>query len=374
MAPQIHDPLATTPNTDANYLAENNAANILALVGSLGFVAVVVVAMRLYVRVRILKSTGMDDYLIAASMVLGIGMFVCFVGETYNGLGRHYSTTTFGEQEIYLKWIFAHSVCTTTALSLVKVSIACFLMRLAPRRSWQWFLWATIVIGVVTDFLFATIPIPIVMQLHLDLRSRVVLAVVMSLGYIACGAAVAKSIFLWNYPKDKDRTFHDWFFVLAAIELYLGILSASLPSLKRLATRFFERARTMLSSSRQSKVHNPAEQRNSRDGYQRQENMTQHMELKAMDSTVVSATVLSKTEDDQRASNSTAGIQRPYSTQITVKAVDNPRTPTPDNVPITVQESNWYDEDSVLTSTMWEAGRAGVQVPLSDLWLEKDQR
>ncbi|KAK5705818.1 hypothetical protein LTR17_021329 [Elasticomyces elasticus] len=227
------------------------------------------------------------------------------------------------------------------------------------------------VIGVVTDFLFATIPIPIVMQLHLDLRSRVVLTVVMSLGYIACGAAVAKSIFLWNYPKDKDRTFHDWFFVLAAMELYLSILSASLPSLKRLVTRFFERARTMLSSSRQSKVHIPAEQRNSRAGYQRQENMTQHMELKAMDSTVVSATVLSKTEDDQRASNSTASIQRPYSTQITVKAVDNPRTPTPDNVPSTVQESNWYDEDSVLTSTMWEAGRAGVQVPLSDLWLEE---
>ncbi|KAK3626684.1 hypothetical protein LTR22_023069 [Elasticomyces elasticus] len=196
------------------------------------------------------------------------------------------------------------------------------------------------------------------MQLHLDLRSRVVLAVVMSLGYIACGAAVAKSIFLWNYPKDTDRTFHDWFFVLAAIELYLGILSASLPSVKRLATRFFERARIMLSSSRQSKVHIPAEQRNSRAGYQRQENMTQHMELKAMDSTVVSATVLSKTEDDQRA----------------MKAVDNPRTPTPDNVPSTVQESNWYDEDSVLTSKTWEAGRARVQVPLSDLWLEKDRR
>ncbi|KAK5711313.1 hypothetical protein LTR17_018484 [Elasticomyces elasticus] len=66
MAPQINDPLATTPITDANYLAENNAANILALVGSLGLVAVVVVAMRLYVRVRMLKSTGMDDYLIAA--------------------------------------------------------------------------------------------------------------------------------------------------------------------------------------------------------------------------------------------------------------------------------------------------------------------
>lgn len=69
MAPQINDPLTATPGHDAEYLAENNAGNILALVGTLGFVAVVIVALRLYVRIRMLKSVGMDDYLIVASMV-----------------------------------------------------------------------------------------------------------------------------------------------------------------------------------------------------------------------------------------------------------------------------------------------------------------
>jgi len=71
-------------------------------------------------------------------------MFICFVGETYNGLGHHYETITLPEQETYLKWVFAHSLCATSALCLVKISIAFFLMRLAPRRSWQWFLWSMI--------------------------------------------------------------------------------------------------------------------------------------------------------------------------------------------------------------------------------------
>jgi len=71
-------------------------------------------------------------------------MFVCFVGETYNGLGRHYDTITFTQQKTYLKWVFAHALCATLALCLVKISIAFFLMRLAPRKSWQWFLWGTI--------------------------------------------------------------------------------------------------------------------------------------------------------------------------------------------------------------------------------------
>ncbi|KAK3613542.1 hypothetical protein LTR56_027820, partial [Elasticomyces elasticus] len=103
MAPQINsDPHALTPVGNVAHIKESNAANILGLVGTLGFLAVVVVAMRLYVRVRILKFVGTDDFLITASMVFGVGMFVCFVGETYNGLGRHYDTITLPEQERYL--------------------------------------------------------------------------------------------------------------------------------------------------------------------------------------------------------------------------------------------------------------------------------
>ncbi|KAK3613081.1 hypothetical protein LTR22_028313, partial [Elasticomyces elasticus] len=69
MAPQINsDPHALTPVGNVAHIKESNAANILGLVGTLGFLAVVVVAMRLYVRVRILKFVGTDDFLITASM------------------------------------------------------------------------------------------------------------------------------------------------------------------------------------------------------------------------------------------------------------------------------------------------------------------
>jgi len=173
--------------------------------------------------------------------------------------------------------------------------------------------------------------------------------------------------------SNTDHLSYDWFFVLAAIELYLGILSASLPSLKRLATRFFDHARTVLSTTRRSRPSgtlSPAEHRRSRPGYQRQHSGAQQLELKAMDSTVVTDTVLSKAEDERRASIGAAGIQRPYSSQNTTRVVEEPETP--DDAPSTVEVSSWYEESPL--TTQLEAGKARAQVPLSELWLEKYQR
>ena len=67
MAPQINaqPKLATDPE----YLQESNAANILALLGAFGFTALTVVVLRLYVRTKMLKSVGADDYTMLVAMV-----------------------------------------------------------------------------------------------------------------------------------------------------------------------------------------------------------------------------------------------------------------------------------------------------------------
>ena len=70
MAPQINsDPHSLQPQGSPKYLEQNNAGNILALLGSMGFLAATVVALRLYVRIAMLKSAGADDYLMTAAMV-----------------------------------------------------------------------------------------------------------------------------------------------------------------------------------------------------------------------------------------------------------------------------------------------------------------
>lgn len=59
----------TTVSLSPEYLAESNASKILAIVGVLCFLALVTVALRLFVRVALLRYTGPDDFVLAIAMV-----------------------------------------------------------------------------------------------------------------------------------------------------------------------------------------------------------------------------------------------------------------------------------------------------------------
>lgn len=60
-----------------------NGSTIIAIVGSLTAVSSLFVAARLYVRIKLMRSIGLDDYLIVLAMVnasaLGIGSVACIV-------------------------------------------------------------------------------------------------------------------------------------------------------------------------------------------------------------------------------------------------------------------------------------------------------
>ena len=60
---------ATMASPSAEYLAENNAPRILSIVGVFGFLALVSVTLRLYVRGAMLRYIGADDIVMAMSMV-----------------------------------------------------------------------------------------------------------------------------------------------------------------------------------------------------------------------------------------------------------------------------------------------------------------
>ncbi|KAK3614198.1 hypothetical protein LTR56_027406 [Elasticomyces elasticus] len=129
--------------------------------------------------------------------------------------------------------------------------------------------------------------------------------------YSACGAAVAKIYFLVNFIADKDSTFHDRFFVLAAVELYLGILSASLPLLKRLATRLIDNVRAFLNNWRFSRLHSDPELQIQQDTYDRPSGQPQHMELKHIASTVITYTGSVEIPDESPYHNSKIDTQKP---------------------------------------------------------------
>ncbi|OMP86311.1 hypothetical protein BK809_0003481 [Diplodia seriata] len=250
--------------------------------------------------------------------VLSIIVMVCFVEETKYGLGKHtvvmlsdpVSSTQFS------KWLYIHSLIIMVAVSAVKVSIALFLMRLAERTRKVRFLWGMIVflvlftvscactlifqcspiaaawdyslrmppanskcfsmstfrnigmfnsiVNIVTDFLFASLPVPLIWELQINIRAKLTLASILSLGFFASAAAIVKCVMHQHLPSLYEASLttpfacrHDSFNVWNCIELNIGIVAACLPALKPLFNWFLETARAITSSGGRSGNRRP---------------------------------------------------------------------------------------------------------------------
>ena len=140
----IMNPDVPLPDLNGQYCTSSNAAEVLGVTGAFLGIALIAVILRTYVRISMLKILGPDDYVMIVAAVMAIGVFVCFVGETHWGVGRHNVCILPIEMATQGKWEFIHGLLIVTGVVLVKISIALFLLRLASRKSWRTFLWSAI--------------------------------------------------------------------------------------------------------------------------------------------------------------------------------------------------------------------------------------
>jgi hypothetical protein len=103
---------------------------------------------------------------------------------------------------------------------------------------------------IVTDILFATLPIPLIWQLQLNTRVKVSLVMILSLGWFACVAGIIKAYKQYRVFEDPDWTVEDSFNVWGFIEMTVGVIAGSLPTLKPLFHRFFETVTAITSGGR----------------------------------------------------------------------------------------------------------------------------
>lgn len=117
-----------TPLQDNAYCNDSNAAEILGVTGAFLGLALTSIILRFYVRIKMLKFVGAEDYTMLAAGLLAIGVFVCFVGETFWGNGRHNVCVPvrilLGRQML---WEFVQGICVVPGVVLVKISVALFL-------------------------------------------------------------------------------------------------------------------------------------------------------------------------------------------------------------------------------------------------------
>ncbi|KAI7347268.1 hypothetical protein KC320_g7351 [Hortaea werneckii] len=288
------------PPISDSYCRSKNHGEILGVTGSFFGAALIIVSLRLYVRSRILQYVGVDDYLMLVAMFMATATFVCFVGDTRHGLGRHFPCLSDKDRSVLAHWQFFHNLSIMFGVVFVKLSIAVFLMRLAPKPEWKRYLWGAIVflvcfmiacagtlifsctpvsaswnhslqllpstrcfsaktfssiglfnsiVNILTDLIFAILPIPIIVKLKVNLRTKCILVFVLSLGFVACAAGIAKAQTQTTFMDDPDPHWHDGFMVWNMVELCLGILAASLPALKPLFSSILASSATMLGMS-----------------------------------------------------------------------------------------------------------------------------
>ncbi|KAF2230085.1 hypothetical protein EV356DRAFT_454598 [Viridothelium virens] len=256
------------------------------------------VSLRFWVRQIMLRSFGLDDWMMGMALLLFTLYCTFTIVEVYHGGGSHVSDSeqshTLGD---LLKYVLLIESFYILSMVFFKISLGTFLLRLVIRRWHTIFIYAfmtlSTIYGIVyfffalfqcgnptkilenklagrcqpasvqlgmgythvavqalVDWAFATLPVVIMWNANMNRRSKFSVAFILMLGAIGSTATLVRFKYEGGLVDDND------FFFAAAnvaitctIEAGLGITAASLATLRPLFRCCFDRVRTTYSSA-----------------------------------------------------------------------------------------------------------------------------
>ncbi|KAK8029647.1 Methylphloroacetophenone synthase [Apiospora rasikravindrae] len=264
--------------------AESNLGWILGVTAAFHGLALIFVASRIYIRLAIVRSFGKDDAMILMSALCALlGGMVTYIIAAFHGLGRHADTIPKADHKEYMKMTFIQAVVSTIcALACLKISIGFALLRLSHSRRYSQIIWGMIgfvcvyatvswiewlvncdpiagfwdksipgikclpvkvhkgfalmntACNILTDVVFATLPVPMIWRLQMAYRARVYLISILSLGYAAVLLGITKVVCQNVFRGDPDQSFTNWIQFFGFLQVNVGIMAACAPSLKPL--------------------------------------------------------------------------------------------------------------------------------------------
>ncbi|EDU42343.1 conserved hypothetical protein [Pyrenophora tritici-repentis Pt-1C-BFP] len=255
-------------------IAYSNAHNLIAEAATLCTIAVLTVILRCYARAVVIKSFGYNDWTMILASVMAIATLVCILLQVPLGLGKYTSVIQMDpvKYQHLLKIRYAHQIICNAAVTIVKISVAFFLLRFATiwaclpiEASWNFSLRPpplgngtarcfskrtfgdialfNAMINCLTDFLLALLPVTLIWQLSVNLRTRISLIAILSLGIFVGAAGAFRATAFNTILKDPRRFVHDKWMMWNYVELTVGIIAGSLPALKPLFVRMLKAAR-----------------------------------------------------------------------------------------------------------------------------------
>ncbi|KAJ8163184.1 hypothetical protein V6000_010066 [Aspergillus fumigatus] len=238
-------------------------------------VTFVVICLRMFARVVVLNHVGMDD-----SVKKGLGSHLDDVDKSNL---PSYSFVVWLSSMFYLACLgfIKTSVCwfytrigdkTLTRMSLIMmgivgtqatvfVMVAAFQCRPIP-KAWNTslpgqcveiniFYLANAALNILTDLLTYSLPIKVLLRLQMPVKQKLALGFILCLGLFACISSIIRISYIPTMLKSADFTYAiSGAMYWSVIETNVGILAASIPSFKAIASRFLPRLIGEYSSGR----------------------------------------------------------------------------------------------------------------------------
>ncbi|KAJ5062481.1 hypothetical protein J3E72DRAFT_187717 [Bipolaris maydis] len=258
---------------------ENQGPTILGTTLSVFILAVMTTIARLYVRIRMIRNVGWDDYTMILSMVLCIAGQCVIIPQVYYGAGRHIEYIDPKDFSQAMKLNFISQPIYLFAICFVKISVGFFLLRIAVRPFFRrlimgimifmgvytfgcvltvflqcsdvrmmWDLtvkgtcwtvtqikilgYLNTVLNMITDLAFS---IPMLWGVQMNRRHKASLICILGLGLFATAASMIKLSYIGNYGRAGDLMWDSRNLTIWTVqECNVGMVAGNLPCLKPL--------------------------------------------------------------------------------------------------------------------------------------------
>jgi len=112
-------------------------------------------------------------------------------------------------------------------------------------------------VNTLTDLLVVLLPIRTVWSLQLPTRQAALIILLFGFGFVSCCAGITRTYYTYRVTQVWDQTWHSYpVWITSAVELYIGVICASLPATKPFFAIYLPSLLGPLSSSlRSSNFH-----------------------------------------------------------------------------------------------------------------------
>ncbi|KAH6959632.1 hypothetical protein BKA56DRAFT_501220 [Ilyonectria sp. MPI-CAGE-AT-0026] len=125
---------------------------------TLTIIAVLFVIQRFSTRIFWSTPIWLDDWFILLSCLASfIDMILVICGTVHYGLGRDIWTISPADITVFGIYLYAGGLAYLTVLTLLKLSLLCFYLRIFPTQSVRRILWGTIILNAVSGIVFCIV-------------------------------------------------------------------------------------------------------------------------------------------------------------------------------------------------------------------------